>query len=115
MSKKMGDVEYDEKEYLNLGANDYKENDQDLTAEIDLIDVTEEDEIYLENKQENKQNQKEEDYDEYEDDETNKGERLPKERIEDIELEAKYIAKKIKKLIEENIKYMIEKKKNLET
>ena len=112
MSKKMGDVEYDEKEYLNLGANDYKENDQDLTAEIDLIDVTEEDEIYLENKQENKQNQKEEDYDEYEDDETNKGERLPKERIEDIELEAKYIAKKIKKLIEE--KYQIYDRKKEE-
>ncbi|MBR3255341.1 MAG: UvrD-helicase domain-containing protein [Clostridia bacterium] len=37
MSKKIGDVNYNKEEYLNLGAKDYKENKQNLNTEIDLI------------------------------------------------------------------------------
>ena len=91
MSKKIGDVEYDETEYLNLGATDYKEYNQNLTAEIDLINISNEEELYDEEIQE--------------DEEISKEEKEPKERIEDIELEAKYIAKKIQNLIKQ--KYQI--------
>ena len=40
MSEKLGDIEYTEEEYLNLGA-DYKETDNmlDVKTEIDIIDI----------------------------------------------------------------------------
>lgn len=89
MSKKIGDVEYNEKEYLNLGATDYQENQQDLIAEIELIEVAE-----PTNELEQHKNVDENNLEEKEGLEE-------KERIEDIELEARYVANKIKKLIKE--------------
>ena len=41
MSNDLGDIEYDEKEYLNLGA-DYPELKQNFATEIDIIDLKEE-------------------------------------------------------------------------
>ena len=90
MSKKIGDVEYDKTEYLNLGATDYIQNSQDLTTEINLINITDEEAIHIEEEQE---------------EEKAKEENQEKERIEDIELEAKYIAKKIQNLVKD--KYQI--------
>lgn len=49
MSNDLGDIEYDEKEYLNLGA-DYPELKQNFATEIDIIDLKEEE------KQENIEN-----------------------------------------------------------
>ena len=37
MSETLGDVEYTEEEYLNLGATDYEENSQNLKTEIDKL------------------------------------------------------------------------------
>ena len=50
MSNDLGDIEYDEKEYLNLGA-DYPELKQNFATEIDIIDLKEEE------KQENIENE----------------------------------------------------------
>lgn len=88
MSDLLGDIEYNESEYLNLGA-DYPEISQNLDTEINIINLLEE---------EKEQNDWEEN-----DDEENQQEEL--ERIEDIELEAKFVANRIKKLIDE--KYQV--------
>ncbi len=87
MSKKLGDVEYNEDEYLNLGANypDIENVDFAGKTEIDVINLN--------------KNQIEE---EAEDTENN-------ERIEDSILEAKYVAKKIQELINSNY-YVFDKK-----
>ena len=87
MSKKLGDVEYNEDEYLNLGANypDIENVDFAGKTEIDVINLN--------------KNQIEE---ETEDTENN-------ERIEDSILEAKYVAKKIQELINSNY-YVFDKK-----
>ena len=91
MSENLGDIEYNEQEYLNLGA-DYKEVNQDLKTEINIIDLKEE------NKNEDTTEENEETQEQ-------------EERIEDIELEARFIANKIKKLIDE--KYQVfDRKKN---
>ena len=39
MSKDLGDVDYTKEEFLNLGAEDYEDLNQDLKAEIDIIDI----------------------------------------------------------------------------
>ena len=77
MTEELGELNYTTEEYLNLGAN-YEDTNQDLRAEINILNV--EDTI---------------DIDEYseEDDEE-------KERVENIELEAKFVANRIKQLIE---------------
>lgn len=86
MSKKLGDIEYNEEEYLNLGALDYPELDENLKTEIKIIDTEESDRV---------QDEEIEDSDELQDNEQI-------ERVEDIELEAKYVAHKIYDLIESN-------------
>ena len=45
MSQELGEVEYDEKEYLNFGAEDYKKIEQNLKTEINLIDTKKDEEI----------------------------------------------------------------------
>ena len=87
MSQELGEVEYDEKEYLNFGAEDYKKIEQNLKTEINVIDTKKDEEI-----KENYQ-----DYDNIDENETQEEEL---EHIENIELEAKYVAKKIKELID---------------
>lgn len=74
MSEDLGELNYDENEYLNLGAN-YQETNQDLKAEIDILNLDEEEKI--------------EDIDEEE-----------TERLEDIEIEAEFVAQRIKELID---------------
>ena len=91
MSENLGDIEYNEQEYLNLGA-DYKEINQDLKTEINIIDLKEE------NKNEDTTEENEETQEQ-------------EERIEDIELEARFIANKIKKLIDERYQ-VFDRKKN---
>ena len=78
MSEELGELNYTEEEYLNLGAN-YADTNQDLRTEIDILNI--------------------EDEQESETEENNEDEEI--ERVEDIELEAKFVAKKIKQLIED--------------
>ena len=78
MSKQLGDVEYEKEEYLNLGAS-YEEPKQDLTTQLHIIDL-----------------KQEEDKSDVEDEENDSEE---EERIENTILEAKFVASEIKKLL----------------
>ena len=80
MSDNLGDIEYNEDEYLNLGA-DYPEEKQNLNTEIDIIDLSDED-IELELEKDNEEKIEDED------------------RIENVELEARFVANKIKELVD---------------
>jgi len=85
MSNVLGDIDYNEEEYLNLGAS-YEEIEQDLKTEINIINTKqlEDEEIHEELETEDYSN------------EDNEGE----ERLEDIELEARFVANRIKELID---------------
>ena len=73
MSKDLGDIEYQEEEYLNLGAN-YPEINENEKIEIHVLDTNHEE----------------------------AGEEIEEEEnIADVELEAKFVANKIKKMVEE--------------
>ena len=78
MSKEFGEIAYDESEYLNLGAN-YEEPEKECEfagkAELDIIDLKEE--------------QSEEEIEE-----------STEELLEKTEIEAKFVAKKIRQLID---------------
>ena len=97
MSEKFGEVEYNEEEYLNLGATDYEENGQNFKTELDIIQ-TEGGEHEVEEVVQS----------EDDDQETDEKEQ---EFLEDIEIEAKYIAKKIQKLLQEQYKVYDKKQK----
>ena len=82
MTEELGELNYTIEEYLNLGAS-YEDTNQDLRAEIDILNV---DEILEEDIESDSANNETDDLEE-------------KERIENIELEAKFVAKRIQQLI----------------
>mgnify|MGYP005805914997 CR=1 FL=1 len=84
MSNQLGDILYDKEEYLNLGAN-YPEINQNQKTEIHIIQTEE-------------QINKDENNEEVE------------EHIEDIELEARFVANKIKELIKNKFQVYDRKK-----
>ncbi len=90
MSNQLGDILYDKEEYLNLGAN-YPEINQNQKTEIHIIQ-TKEQEILETN---------EEDIE---------SENTEEEHIEDIELEARFVANKIKELIKNKFQVYDRKK-----
>ena len=81
MSESLGEIEYNEEEFLNLGAS---WEQKEIKNEIDIIDLKEQEKDY---------------------DEENSEEEEIQENLEDIEIEAKFVAKKIKELIDS--KYQI--------
>lgn len=90
MSNLLGDIEYNQEEYLNLGAQ-YPEEKQNLNTEINIIDLKENEEeqsnVSTEDLNENVENEEQQ------------------ERIEDIELEARFVANKIREIVQK--KYQI--------
>lgn len=135
MSQKLGDVEYTEEEYLNYGANYPEPEKKEETkiqeektpskteekssfagiAELNIINLKEEIEsdIYksqLENDQGNqKQEQKIENIEQKEIERGEEGTENEEERIENAVLEAKFVAHRIKKLLDSG--YMVFDKK----
>ncbi len=93
MSQTLGDVDYTEEEYLNLGATDYQENSQNLKTEIDIIQTEGGNNAITEINTDEDIN----------DD-------VEQEFLEDINIEAKYIANKIEKLIQSNYQVYDRKK-----
>ena len=90
MSKQLGDILYNEEEYLNLGAS-YPEIEQNQKIEINVIqtkEIEDEEKTYIEENEE------------LQDD----------EHVEDIELEARFVANKIQELIEKKYKVYDKKK-----
>ena len=101
MSNKLGDVEYNETEYLNYGAN-YPEPERKIeyagVAELHIIDLKDkEDDIYKSEEQINSEKEfnskKKTSTDNEEESEDNE------ERIEAAVLEARFVAKKIQELL----------------
>ena len=91
MSKELGDINYNENEYLNYGAN-YPETEEAKNcagiAELDIIDLKEDESITAFEGEEDEEEQ---------------------ERVEDDVLEAKFVANKIQELL--NSDYMVFDKK----
>jgi len=81
MTEELGELNYTIEEYLNLGAN-YENTNQDLRAEIDILNIEENF-----------------DQEEYNSDSTEEQEE-ENEIVENIELEAKFVANRIKQLID---------------
>ena len=95
MSTNLGEVDYNQEEYLNFGAEDYKKINQNLKTEINVIDVKpiEEDEQSTQHIEYSENDSEEE-----------------VEHLENIEIEAKYVANKIEELIDS--KYQIYDRKS---
>ena len=89
MSKDLGEINYNKEEYLNLGATYQEIENQNLNTEIEIIDLKEENDIWK-----NDEEPKEEE---------------PQEQVEDLVLEARFVATKIKQLIDS--KYQVTCKK----
>ena len=98
MSENLGDIDYCKEEYLNLAAS-YGESNEDLKTEIDIIDVAE---VSKEKNDCYKEDIKEEDNEDEEKDDV--------EKEEDVELEARFVSKKIKNLIENKFQIYDNKK-----
>lgn len=102
MSENLGDINYTEEEYLNLGA-DFENSKENLSTEIDIINITEETSNDFEiNSNTNSKFSNEED--------ENAEEKEENEKVEDVELEARFVAKKIKELIENRFQIYDNKK-----
>ncbi len=108
MSKKLGNVEYNEEEYLNYGAN-YPEPEESLEhagiAELNIIDLKEKEaDIYKEGGNENEVEEKS-NTDTKNVNSASKdgnGEEETQERIEDAVLEARFVANKIQEILNSN-------------
>ena len=102
MSEELGELNYTIEEYLNLGAN-YEDTNQDLRAEIDILNVDEssDEKESVENRNFTVGSGNNSDLEEAEEE---------KERVENIELEAKFVANRIKQLINEKFQIYDAKK-----
>jgi ATP-dependent helicase/nuclease subunit A len=90
MSEPLGEIDYTEEEYLNLGSS---WNEAKLQNEIDIIDTAEidkTDEILKETEEVQEEEEQ--------------------EPIEDIELEAKFVANKIRELVDSKFKICVKNK-----
>ena len=103
MSKELGDIKYDENEYLNYGANypevlkEKNEKNINRKTEIDIIDVKEDDSVTaFKNDAVNSEKEDEEN----------------QEPIEDTIVEAKFVANRVKELLDEG--YVVFDKKTKE-
>ena len=90
MSKELGDIDYNENEYLNLGSSYEEIDNQEIKTQLNIIDLKEEDN----NVWKTEENEEEQET----------------EKIENVVLEARFVAKKIKELIDS--KYQVIDKKN---
>ncbi len=100
MSNVLGDIDYVEEEYLNLGAN-YEMIDQNQDIEIDILNISSSDNEKIEQGIQDEEDSKN----------FNIESNTEFERLENIEIEAKYVANRIKEFID--TKYQVwDKRKN---
>ena len=104
MSETLGEVEYDRNEYLNFGAEDYQKVNQNLKTEIDIIEVKKDDQDLYEN------NENDTEEDDYGSNNKNSEDIEDLKHLDEIEVEAKYVAKKVKELIDS--KYQVYDRKS---
>lgn len=91
MSNVLGDIEYNEDEYLNLGANYKTQEEKDLKTEINIIDLKEEKEYQFGNESKFDTETSEDTSQKIEDEST--------QIIENTEIEARFVANKIQEII----------------
>lgn len=91
MSKQLGNVDYNEDEYLYHGAKDYKDTDQNLKTQMLFINLKED--------EESQQNYNYSDFEDDNEELDGKNKDEDEEKYENIELEAKLVANKIEELI----------------
>ena len=111
MGKNLGEIDYTQEEYLNLGAS-YPESKENLITEIDILDPVE-DETEQENQEEENQTKndlKEINSEQEETKNANDNLEEEQEKLEDIELEAKFVAKKIRDLLDSGFQVYDNKK-----
>ena len=89
MSENLGEIDYTEEEYLNLGAS-YEKTVQELETEIHIIDLKEKEDLAPEEEARGIEEQQDND----------DTEEAAEERVEDIQVEARFVANKIKSLVE---------------
>ena len=89
MSENLGEINYTEEEYLNLGAS-YEKTVQELETEIHIIDLKEKEDLAPEEEARGIEEQQDND----------DTEETAEERVEDIQVEARFVANKIKSLVE---------------
>ena len=98
MSNVLGDIDYNEEEYLNLGANYETTDDTDLKTEIDIINV------FGDGLKKHQEETEAKRIDEPEDEENST------QIMENVEIEAKFVANKIQELIDNHYKVYDTKK-----
>ena len=91
MSEELGELNYTKEEFLNLGAS-YEDTNQDLRAEIDILTIDDEEDLASEQEARTTVSNT------YEIENEEDGDEI--ERVENIELEAKFVANRIKQLID---------------
>ena len=91
MSEELGELNYTKEEFLNLGAS-YENTNQDLRAEIDILTIDDEEDLASEQEARTTVSNT------YEIENEEDGDEI--ERVENIELEAKFVANRIKQLID---------------
>ena len=96
MSAKLGDIDYNENEYLNLGASYEEIEKQDFTTQLNIIDLKEEENIW----KSDEEGQEEQ----------------STEKVENVVLEARFVAKTIKELLDSKYQVIDKKrgKRNIE-
>ncbi|MCI8700431.1 MAG: helicase-exonuclease AddAB subunit AddA [Clostridia bacterium] len=99
MTENPWEIKYNKEEYLNLGA-DYKDNEQNLKIEIKVIDPKTENKEITDILETVIQSDKKI----TEIDNTEQEENDEEEHIEDIEIEARFVANKIKEIMDSNYK-----------
>lgn len=99
MSKKLGDIQYNEEEFLNLGAN-YPESKQNEKIEINILDPLAEENLEEDEQRKEIPGAEKIDQQRLNETEAIEGEEEPEENIEEIELEAKFVANKIKQMLD---------------
>lgn len=107
MSKQLGDIEYNQEEYLNVGASYEDIKEQNFKTEIEIIDTSQEDNNIWKEENEVRKEKNDQIKDENAEDSSENSEE--QERVEDIVIEARFVAKKIKELIDS--KYQVIDKK----
>ena len=110
MSPKLGDIDYNEEEYLNLGA-DYEENMQNFLPELYILDFAKDEQqgIWKDENKEEKDKYKYKDFEKEEQDEAETEDEQDNQILEKNVEEAKMVARKIEELFKQN--FMVQDKK----
>ena len=111
MSINLGEVDYNEEEYLNYGSQDYEDLDQNFKTEIDIIDLKDKIQDITETKADNNNLLITEKSNKIDNLNIENQNTENEEHLENIEIEAKLVAQKIQELVKSKYQVFDKKKK----